>query len=464
MQTPTTTETSRALGHHARHDSPRSAHADWRPAPGRRDPVAVLLEEDVTRTSELVPIRHGRMLRSPFAFFRGAAGIMAADLAHTPVSGVRVQLCGDAHAANFGIFAAPDRHLVFDVNDFDETLPGPWEWDVKRLAASLAIAGRERGLKTGQRRDAVRAAVRGYREAMRAFAVMRTLDVWYARFDVAEELDAYHDELKGGERKRVTAAVTKAQRKDSLRALSRLTTMVDGRRQINSDPPLLIRLEDLAADFDADAVRATLEGYLAQYRATLRPDVRSVLDAYRPVDMAHKVVGVGSVGMQAWIVLLLGRDDDDPLFLQIKEAGPSVLERYAGASRSRTAGARVVRGQQLMQAAGDVFLGWISGDAPGDRPRDYYVRQLWDAKGSVPIDAMGATELERYGSLCGWTLARAHARAGDRTAIAAYLGRADRFDDALATFAERYADQNERDHAALQTAVARGDLAADTDR
>jgi uncharacterized protein (DUF2252 family) len=427
----------------------------------RPDPVEILMRQARTRTPELVPIRYGRMVRSPFAFFRGAAAIMAADLAGTPVSGTRVQLCGDAHLANFGGFAAPDRRLVFDVNDFDETLPGPWEWDVKRLAASIEVAGRDRGFGGRVRRDAVRRAARSYRRAMGAFAAMRTIDVWYARLD--EEQISEH--LSGSRRKDLDKALAKARRKDSLRALAKLTYDVAGEPRIVSDPPLVIPVDEISGDDGPEIVRERLRSYLRDYQKTLQHNRRHLLGAYRLVDVAHKVVGVGSVGTRTWIALLLGSDASDPLFLQIKEAEPSVLEPYAGRRRAMNQGRRVVEGQQLMQAASDVFLGWLRVEHDLDgRRRDYYVRQLWDAKASAPIDTMPADELVAYGAICGWTLARAHARSGDRVAIAAAIGRGDGFDRAIARFAETYADQNEHDYAALVAAVKGGVVPADPDR
>jgi uncharacterized protein (DUF2252 family) len=428
---------------------------------GRSDPIEILVRQARTRIPELVPIRYGRMLRSPLAFFRGAAAIMAADLAGTAVSGTRVQLCGDAHLANFGVFAAPDRRLVFDLNDFDETLPGPWEWDVKRLAASLAVAGRDRGFGGRVRRDAVRRAARSYRKAMRDFAAMRTIDVWYARLD--EKRVAEH--LSGSRRKDLDKALAKAWRKDSLRALAKLTYDAAGEPRIVSDPPLVIPLDEISGADDAELVRERLRSSLRDYQKTLQQNRRHLLGAYRLVDVAHKVVGVGSVGTRTWIALLLGSDASDPLFLQIKEAEPSVLEPHAGRRRAINQGKRVVEGQQLMQAASDVFLGWLRVEQDLDgRRRDYYVRQLWDAKASAPINNMSADEQAAYGATCGWTLARAHARSGDRFAIAAGIGRGDGFDRAIAQFAETYAAQNERDHAALVSAVKSGVVPADPER
>lgn len=449
--------TAADLGRAARRETPRSSHASWDPPANRVDPVVILRKQARRRVPELVPIRHGRMLASPFAFFRGAAAVMAADLAVTPVTGIRVQLCGDAHLANFGGFAAPDRKLVFDLNDFDETLPGPWEWDVKRLAASIAVAGRDRGFSVADRREAVARAVLSYRETMRQFADMRTLDVWYARLEV-EELFARWS-VRGGEQRK---ALEKARAKTSLRAFSKLTHEVDGQPRIISDPPLLVPIEELVEGSEQQ-MQEVMTSLLADYRTTLPDDRRTLIDGYEPVHFARKVVGVGSVGTRAWIVLLLGRDTRDPLFLQIKEAEASVLEPFAGRSEYRTSGQRVVEGQRLMQAASDILLGWLP-DVPGidGRRRHFYVRQLWDQKASARLDEIPAHELAIYGGVCGWTLARAHARTGPRAAIAAYLGGGDRFDRALADFAEAYADQNERDHAALAEAVKRGRIPAET--
>ncbi len=400
----------------------------------------------------LVPIRHDRMAVSPFTFLRGAAAVMAADLAGTPTSGITVQLCGDAHLGNFGGFAAPDRRMVFDVNDFDETLPGPWEWDVKRLAASTEVAARDRSFSAADRADAVRAAVLGYAAAMRRFAGMRTIDVWYSRTEVDVRLRDWVDALDRHRRKEVVRRVEKARGKDSMRALERLTEIRDGAPRIVSDPPWVVPLGELTED--VDAARALVADALRTYRTSLMANRRRLLEAYRGVDIAHKIVGVGSVGNLAWIVLLLGRDDDDPLVLQVKEAGPSVLEPHLGGYVSDNPGRRVVDGQRMMQSATDVLLGWArTGTELDGRGRDYYVRQLWDAKLSVPIEALPPPELAAYAATCGEALARGHARSGDRFAIAAYLGRGERFADALVRFAGAYADQNERDHAAFAAAV-----------
>jgi uncharacterized protein (DUF2252 family) len=446
-----------AEGKAARSDAPRSAHAAWGPPAGRADPVEVLEAQARSRVPELVPIRYGRMAASPFAFFRGAAAVMAADLATTPVSGLEVQACGDAHLSNFGAFAAPDRRLVFDLNDFDETLPGPWEWDVKRLAASFEIAGREGGFKRRERSAAVLTAARTYRDAMRDFASLRNLEVWYARLDVEAAMGQVEAEAPKAVR-RVRKNVAKARSKDSMRALEKLTHVVDGELRIVSDPPLVVPAEELMPEADARDLNQTLHEVLASYRATLPADRQHLLDGYRFRHIARKVVGVGSVGTRAWIVLLTGADDGDPLFLQAKEAEASVLEPYAGRSRFRNHGRRVVEGQRLMQAASDIFLGWCPATGVDGRQRDFYVRQLWDWKLSAEVERLDPRGMEVYARLCGWTLARAHARSGDRVAIAAYLGAGDAFDRAIAEFAERYADQSERDHAALVAAIDSGRL------
>jgi uncharacterized protein (DUF2252 family) len=439
---------------------PRSAHAAWVAAPDRPDPVAVLEEQARDRLPELVPIRYGRMLSSPFAFFRGAAAIMAGDLATTPTTELRVQICGDAHLANFGGFAAPDRRLVFDVNDFDETVPGPWEWDVKRLAASVAVCGRDRGLHASLREESVEAAVREYREAMRRFAGMRTVDIWYSRLDVADQFERWSERLPAKGRRRLERTLDAAHRKDSVRAIAKLTHMVDGEPRFVSEPPLILPIEDLPGYEDADQLEQHLMDLLDSYRETLQDDRRHLLDGYRPVHVARKVVGVGSVGTWTWVVLLLGRDAGDPLVLQVKEATPSVLEPFAGRSDYGSAGQRVVEGQRLMQAASDVFLGWVSDEELG---RDYYVRQLWDSKGSADLDSIPAGELTAYSEICGSALARAHARSGDCVAIAGYLGRGHNFDRAMVAFAEAYADQNQLDYEALMAAAASGAVVADTD-
>jgi uncharacterized protein (DUF2252 family) len=455
----------RARGKAARSEVPRSSHADWAPAANRPDPVELLEEQAKSRVPDLVPIRYGRMAASPFAFFRGAAYVMASDLANTPRSGIAVQLCGDAHLSNFGGFAGPARRLLFDLNDFDETLPGPWEWDVKRLAASLAIAGRQRDFSSKERRRSVTAAMQRYREAMRTFAEMRNLDVWYARVEVEEALAAISDRLDRKELKRARRNVAKARRKDSLRAFSKLTRVENGEPRLISDPPLIVPVGELLDEYgmdDREALDERVRELMRAYRGTLRGELRHLVEGFRYVDMALKVVGVGSVGTRAWIVLLLGRDGDDPLFLQVKEAQRSVLEPFARRSGFKNQGQRVVEGQRLMQAASDIMLGWIRNVGPDGQERDFYIRQLWDWKASADVDGMDPKALELYGSVCGATLARAHARSGDRVAIAAYLGGGNRFDAAIGDFAETYADQNQRDHRALVDAVDAGRVKAET--
>ena len=447
-----------ARGKAARSNVPRSSHAAWEPSRERRPPEDVLLEQAADRVPELVPIRHGRMLASPFAFFRGAAALMASDLTATPHSGLTVQLCGDAHLSNFGGFAAPDRELVFDINDFDETARGPWEWDVKRLAASIAIAGRELGLEPAAQRGAVESAVRSYREAMRQFATLRNLELWYARLDVARILSHTGDRVTAKERSAFKQRVASARAKDHLRALSKLTQLVDGSPRIVSRPPRIVPVEEL---FPGERVEEHVRDLIRAYRRSLPVDRRHLLEDYRYAHMARRVGGVGSVGTRTWIVLLIGRDGDDPLFLQVKQAGPSVLERYARRGATPNHGRRVVQGQRLMQVDGDIFLGWLRATWADDTPRDYYVRQLWDWKLGAEVELMSPARLTVYGTLCGWTLARAHARSGDRVAIAAYLGSGTAFDRAIATFAEAYADQTERDHAALEKAVRDGRIAAE---
>jgi uncharacterized protein (DUF2252 family) len=428
----------------------------WDPGPDRPDPVKILEEQDRTRVPELISIRHGRMLASPFSFYRGAAGIMAADLGVTPRSELEVQLCGDAHLSNFGVFAAPDRRLIFDINDFDETFPGPFEWDVKRLTASFAVAGRDRGFKKGERREVVSTAARWYREEMRRLAAERTMDVWYERVDL-ETLEQYRSEVSHKAARNFDKAKAKAESKNSLRALTRLTHQVNGELRIISDPPLIVPIEELVPKRELKALESALMQLVNQYRATLQPDIRYLAARYRFVHVAHKVVGVGSVGTRCWIVLLLGRDEDDPLFLQVKEAGPSVLAPFVNGGRYKNQGRRVVEGQRLMQAASDILLGWLTNDEGLDGGRrDFYVRQLWDGKGSAQIEQMTPHTMGLYAQLCGGTLARAHARSGDQVAIASYLGRGERFDQAMTEFAEAYADQNERDYEAFSAAAEAG--------
>lgn len=435
----------RRRGRAARKDAPRSSHASWKPATNRPDPIELLEAQANTRDRDLAATRYARMVPSPFSFMRGAAMMMAEDLTGTPRTGVRAQLCGDAHLLNFGAYASPERALLFDVNDFDETLPGPWEWDVKRLAASLVVAGRDNGFDEADCREAARTAVASYRQRMAEFSEMGELEVWYSRV-AADEVFG----LLSGSRsmKKATKALRKARGRNSLQALSKLTRVVDGRRRFEEDPPLLTRVVE-------DEIREQIDEILRMYRRTLQDDRRHLLDRYRFVDAARKVVGVGSVGTRSFVVLLEGRDEDDPLFLQVKEAKTSVLEPYLSRSTYKNQGHRVVAGQRVMQAASDIFLGWLRGGAG----RDYYWRQLRDMTGSAKVEGMSPDELAVYGRLCGWVLARAHARSGDRVQIAAYLGRSERFDGAIADFAKGYADQTERDHAALCAALKSGRVA-----
>ena len=443
-----------SFGKAARAAVPRSAHAIWEASPARIDPLVVLAQQDANRVPELVPLRYARMLASPLAFYRGAAAIMASDLAQTPVTGIDVQACGDAHLSNFGVFASPERNLVFDINDFDETHSGAWEWDVKRLAASLAVAAREQGFGVAA---IVRSTVRAYRTAMSTFAPMRNLEVWYAQLDADQTLARARGRIGARAAARTKTELAGARASDSVRELSKLTALVDGVPRIVSDPPLIVPIDEIAPGEGRDDLEALYRSLLRDYRTSLSTDRRKLLDQFELVDLARKVVGIGSVGTDTWILLLLGRDARDPLVLQAKEAQSSVLEQFFAKSAYGNSGRRVVEGQRLMQATSDIFLGWQRVAADGDRPqRDYYVRQLRDWKGSADITKMRAKELTEYGELCGWTLARAHARSGDRIAIASYLGSGDAFDQALASFANAYADQNERDYQALGEAVRSG--------
>jgi uncharacterized protein (DUF2252 family) len=454
-------EEREARGTAARVGTPLSAHAEWRPAAGRQDPVELLDQQNVTREPDLVPVRNGRMMVSPFTFFRGAAKIMTADLKGTPRAALDVQLCGDAHLSNFGVFGSPERRVVFDLNDFDETLPGPFEYDVKRLAASVMIAARNNGFTKADARRPTRACVAAYRDAMAGFARMRTMDIWYAHLSE----DAVDEVRKGAKTrldvkaaKRLVRGVDKARTRDSVQALSKLGELVDGTYRIASKPPTVLPLRELADTYGISrreidrAVRRQFRGY----RATLADDRRRLLERFEVIDVARKVVGVGSVGTRAYIALLQGRDQDDPLFLQLKEATASVLEDHLPRSRYSDHGERVVRGQRLMQAVSDIFLGWtVEPDG-----RHYYWRQLRDMKGSATIETLVPNELTAYVKACAWTLARAHARSGDPIAIAAYLGAEDRFDRAIADFSVRYADQNERDFELFRGAIRSGRLQA----
>jgi uncharacterized protein (DUF2252 family) len=453
-----------ARGKAARREVPRSSHAAFEPSPDRPDPVTLLERQAKTRVPELVPIRYGRMLVSPFTFYRGAALIMAHDLVTTPRSGLNVQCCGDAHLSNFGVFASPERRLVFDINDFDETLPGPWEWDVKRLAVSMAVAAQDNSYAVKDQDEVIMATVEEYRTAMAAFAAMSNLEVWYAHIDVdaaLAQITQIDSQLGAKQIKRTEKTLAKARTRDSMSAFSKLTRVVDGEPRIVADPPLIVPIEDLAEGRERAELFEELHTLLRSYRATLEYDRRVLLEQFQLTDFAHKVVGVGSVGTRAWIALLLGRDGDDPLFLQMKEAQPSVLEEFLGSSAFDNHGQRVVTGQRLMQATSDIFLGWVHVDSGLDaKGRDFYGRQLRDWKGSADIEQMVPTGMAAYGRFCGWTLARAHARSGDRIAIAAYLGSGSRFDRAIVDFAHAYAEQNQRDYKALATAAKSGRITA----
>jgi uncharacterized protein (DUF2252 family) len=463
-----TVEERVARGKAARQFSPRSDHGRWQPAPERPDPIALLEEQARTRVQELVPIRYGRMLASPFTFYRGAASIMAADLARTPESGVTVQLCGDAHLSNFGLFGSPERRMLFDINDFDETLPGPWEWDVKRLATSFEVMGRDRGFAPADRREIVMAGVREYRDRMRRAAGLSGLQAWYEHLEAGELLKLVRQQVsvKRVSKREARAQehmVAKARSRDSTRVLAKRADVIDGELRIVADPPIIVPIDDLIRPGTAwEDPAPEIKKLLASYRRTLSHH-HHPLEEYRYVHAARKVVGVGSVGTRCYILLLVGRDDDDPLFLQVKEAQPSVLERFRGPSKYPNHGERVVVGQRLMQAATDIFLGWQRITGIDGLTRDYYVRQFHDWKGSADVDTMLVAGATLYSRICGATLGRAHARWGDRVAIAAYLGRKPAFDRAIAQFAVAYADQNERDYSAFAAAVASGRLVAQTD-
>jgi len=448
-----------AAGKAARAAMPRSRHAELVLAPGR-DPVGLIEREGEGRLADLLPIRHARMNQSALAFYRGTASLMAGDLFASPSAGLNVQLCGDAHLSNFGVFGSPDRALVFDLNDFDETLPGSFDWDVKRLAASFALTGRALGIALATRREIVLEAVGWYRRAIRDFADLGNLGVWYSRLDAAQ-IDRMVSAIRGTRSGRAfEQAATKARSRDHTRAVGRLTEVVAGKLRFVSRPPLIVPIDEfIPADRDRDQVEEQLNELLRRYRRSLQQDRRKLLDQYRYVDLAHKVVGVGSVGTRCWMALFVGKDDADPLVLQVKEASPSVLEAFAGKSRYPNAGQRVVEGQRLMQAASDIFLGWIRNQAGLDgNVRDFYFRQLWDWKGSIDVETVDAEGLRAYARMCGWTLARAHARSGDRVALASYLGKTDVFDKAVATFAESYADVAGADYAAFGQAVESGRL------
>jgi uncharacterized protein (DUF2252 family) len=462
-----TVDDRRAQGKVARDRTPPSSHAGWVPAADRPDPVGLLEEQNRTREPDLVPVRHGRMLVSPFTFYRGTAKIMAADLAGTPTAGLTVQLCGDAHLSNFGLFGSPERRLLFSLNDFDETLPGPFEYDVKRLAASFTIAGRNNGFAKADTRAATLASVAAYREAMAGFAAMGTMEIWYAHLDEGQLLEGIRTAVKASgkqvktakeARRKAEKSLVKARTRDSLQALSKLGELVDGQYRIVSQPPIVVPARDLEATYglSPDEIDPLIRAQFRAYRATLRDDQRKLLERFRVVDMARKVVGVGSVGTRAFIVLLQGRDQHDPLFLQVKEATASVLEDHLPKSPYKQHGERVVHGQRMLQAASDIFLGWTRGR---EADRYFYWRQLRDMKGSADVEALSPIGMVFYARICGWTLARAHARSGDPIAIAEYLGEDDQFDRSITDFSRRYADQNEQDYQAFATAIRSNRLA-----
>jgi len=456
-----------ARGLASRREAPRSSHGRFAVVSGRADPIALLEQQGASRVPELVPIRYGRMLVSPFAFYRGAAAVMAHDLARSSMTGVRVQLCGDAHLSNFGVFGTPERQLIFDINDFDETLPGPWEWDVKRLAASFEIMGRYRGYSRSDRRAIVMAGVRAYRERMRDAAAERTLDVWYDHLEAGKLLYEVAKEVRKGALGKKSAAkaqdyIAKARTRDSVRVFSRRASKVDGELRIVAEPPLIVPIEDLVVPgLEWEKADVLIKELLSSYRLTLGVE-HHPLEEFRYVHAARKVVGVGSVGTRCYILLLIGRDESDPLILQVKEAQASVLEPFAGRSEYTHHGHRVVAGQRLMQAATDVFLGWQRITGLDGETRDYYVRQLHDWKGSADPEVMAARGALLYSRMCGATLARAHARWGDRIAIASYLGNGDAFDRAIADFSAAYADQNDRDYDTLVHAFKSGRINAES--
>ena len=457
-----TAKQSRKYGKSLRKAVPRDVFAAWQPPMGRPDSNELLFEQDKMRVQDLVPVRHERMGVSAFTFYRGAALVMASDLSSLPTTGIEVQACGDAHISNFGLYLSPERRTVFDINDFDETCRGPWEWDVARLAVSVEICGRDRGFTKKQRRKAVLAAVRGYRESMREFASKGTMEVWYAHFDADNFLARFGDELGASERKNASKTLNKSKYKDSVRAVGKFTEVVDGKLRIVSDPPLIVPLRNLAeraigqvSESGEPEMAKIVSMVLRKYEKTLAPERAALVRQYHGVDMAHKVVGVGSVGLQAWIVVMEGATPDDVLVLQIKEATDSVLERFVGKAAQPNHGQRVVEGQHAMQTVSDALLGWTRLPTPKGTHRDFYVRQLWDGKGSTDLNRISAKGLTHLAKACGWTLAHAHARTGDRFAIASYLGKSDVFDEALYTFAQAYATQNEQDYEAFVAATAK---------
>jgi hypothetical protein len=457
-----TPEERAEFGRSERTRVPRSTHGEWKASERRTDPLEILALQAITRVPDLVPIRYGRMAVSPFTFFRGAAAVMASDLAQTERTGLSVQLCGDAHLSNFGGFASPERDLIFDVNDFDETLPGPFEWDLKRLVASLEVAGRGRGFDEVTRRASVAQASSSYRSAILQFAGMRDLDIWSLHLDEAAVLERWGEQAGRKRLENFRRQVTKAKSKDHVAALAKLTTEVDGQLRFIDNPPLMMPAESLFSDVYAKQTVGHLYDSLTQYRTTLSGDRQRLLDKYEFVDLARKVVGVGSVGTRCWVALFVGRDNNDPLFLQIKEAEAAVTEAFLGTSEYPQHGQRVVEGQRLMQGASDIFLGWDRFTADDGITREFYIRQLWDWKFSVDVDTMAPDIFGIYAEMCGWTLARAHARSGDAIAIGAYLGKSDRFDRALCDFACSYAEQNERDFESMSKAIADGRIDAVT--
>jgi uncharacterized protein (DUF2252 family) len=455
-----TPEDRAAAGRRARAAAKRSGCGEWTPPPGR-DPLAVLEQQARGREPSLMPIRYGRMAADPFSFFRGAAAVMAADLAPAPRTGLTVQLCGDAHLVNFGGFASPERDLVFDVNDFDETLPGPFEWDVKRLVASIEVAARSRGLSGAERAAVLAQTTRQYRQAMGEFAGLRNLDLWYTKLDSAGIVARWGADAGKRALKAFRRFATRAETKDRLKASSQLTHRVDGELRFRSDPPLLVPVEEVFAHADDWAIEDVVRDSLRAYRRSLQPDRRHLLETYRYAHLAQKVVGIGSVGTRCWVALFVGRDEDDPLVIQIKEADASVLEPALGASAFTNHGHRVVEGQRMVQAASDVLLGWHRAVGADGASRDFYMRQLWDWKVSADVETMAPGPFGIYAEMCAWSLARGHARSGDSIAIAAYLGSGTAFDRAMAGFAAAYADQNARDHRALVDAITAGHLTAD---
>ncbi len=442
---------------------PRERHGEWAPSQRKLEPLALLAEQAETRVPELVPIRYGRMAASPFAYYRGAALPMAADLATMPQSGLTVQLCGDAHLSNFGGFASPEREMIFDINDFDETSPGPFEWDVKRLAASLEVAARGRGFDNSVGRNVVLSGVRSYQQAIRTFAGLSNLEVWYSRLDLAEITTRWGGSVAKKELEQAQRNAAKAQSKDQMKARAKLTRLVDGELCFISDPPLVVPAVELYGETEGERLEESIHESIRAYRRTLPGERRRLLESYRFVDLARKVVGVGSVGTRSWVALFVGRDNEDTLILQIKEAEASVLERFTAKSPFNNHGQRVVEGQRLMQSASDIFLGWqrVTEGVDG-RPHDYYVRQLWDWKISASIETMSPSLLTAYAQVCGWTLALGHARSGDAVAIGSYLGGRDAFPMALAEFARAYAEQNEADHQALVDAITAGEVKAES--